>query len=317
MVRHRNRFVELRITLHRFKKCSWTFAVLVPFLVLSACGGSELESGGADGGLIGGFSIFDGSSLTATYQDNLVSFHEDITACMSKEGFEYYNPDYDQGAIWPQEYLDDVESNIGESEFASKWGFGVIPVFLTPKPTEALPDPGSPDYDPEEDARFNEVLIERQEAFPDEDTPEGRAYWAAMEGTRTEPGCSTKASQRWLAAFGLVVSSQDEIERRQVSFLSDERVLSHYADWRTCMTADGYGEYDSPLGTYLHFVETIEASSDTLTGPDARTEISTAEASVRCGGTVRNLLPAELIEDWNEYSNPEWSEFGTATTRRG
>lgn len=180
---------DLKRAKHRGGYLQRLLLIAVLIVMSGACGktaASTIELGGSDDGMISGYSIFDSSQSTALYLQNVERFHEDLGVCLAAQGFDYVRPVSDPSSIWPQQYLDDLATGINEQAFASEYGFGVFPILVMPTDSGALPDPGSPGYDEEAIAQAQAELSERIEAYPDEDTPEGAAYWVAMDGTSEE-----------------------------------------------------------------------------------------------------------------------------------
>lgn len=260
-----------------------------------------------------GVPLFDNSQSLQSYVADVGRYHDSIARCMQEQGFDYVQTGTEEvRQLWPRELLDDLDQGMSEREYAGKYGFGIAPILLL---TEALSaehavvgDPDDPNFD---QAAFDQRIKEmagRSDQYPDEDTPEGDAYWKALVGDDGGGGCSEEASAI-LRGHNAKVDLQADIDQRRERFLADGRVVGFYQEWAECMTALGFKGYDSPMSYAVMMEASIEADYEAFLANSetiADEEIAAAKATLDCGGSVMNLLPAELISVWSEYTDPTW-----------
>lgn len=288
------------------------FPVLVCSLVLlAACSGQSLNPSSNDPRVaeIYGTPIFDDSGAVAKYLSDTEAFYDELSTCMRAEGFEYVAQEYDPATVWPEEYLRDIEAGMTEEAYAEKYGYGVAPVLALPTAAIPTPDPDDPAFDPAADEAAMADLEAMIDELPDEESPEGRAYWDALDG---EGGCTDQASEKWLKGHVTLLDSTEDLEERFERFQADARVVDFYEGWAICMAGRGFGQYGgSPLEFKGAFERAIEEDYEGFMANSAaivKEEIDAAMATVECGGTVVDLLPDDLLTVWSEYSNPEWTQ---------
>ncbi len=232
-----------------------------------------------------GDPIFDLAASRRLFLGSIAGSDEAFRRCMAEQGFEVPRFDSHTG-FFPPEYL--AALNSGEDlDLAQDWGFGIFSTFLEPaaRPIGSQNPPGISESDP--------------------------YYRAAYGGLIFDDGCFGEAEETWRAGEVVVSRQLDQIRTATDAFVTDERVVEHYASWSACMTESGFAA-TSPLDAYEQTVDEIEElAGSNRPSNELRAalaiEIETAVATVSCGGSVSSLVSPVLREVWDEYAEDDWA----------
>ena len=242
-------------------------------------------------GFVGDQNLFDGGESFRRYVSLLDKAHVAVEGCMGELGFDFIpQPIITENELSLRTAYLDVD--LSESQFADQWGFGIT--------TSQLWD--IPEVDP---ANFEDAFNPTA-GLSDTDAV---AYIEALNGTsESNPGC-VQLQIDILSENGRALEARfEDVQQALELFADSTEIEAFYQDWAGCMMERGF-TYTSPLSAYRDINSQMQAlrqsedftAIDNILRPD---EIDAATATVACGGTVRDLLPAELEAAWTRYSEP-------------